>query len=180
MLCTIMTRFIKKNEVGKAKQICDLAKIDIASKAIRLGYKEVDIGFGARKILLDCKNLSEAQKMEFKVHCIDFLAAVAAKLIERSPLRYRLVRAVSCLSPTLVLNNCVLSEKRMGALLLILYDTNNISADVADKAKGQFAKLCCRVEDELQVREKEFMSSNSRLDSFYFDLLGILIHTIFL
>jgi hypothetical protein len=60
----------------------------------------------------------------------------------------------------------------MDSLLQILHDTNNITADVADKAKVQLGRLCCRVEHELHTRLTEFVSSKSRLDSFYFDLLG--------
>lgn len=36
----------------------------------------------------------------------------------------------------------------------------------------QFTKLCSKVEDELRTRVTEFVSSNSRLDNFYFDIVA--------
>ena len=68
------------------------------------------------------------------MECLEFLAKMYQKLIERSPVKYKLVHAISCLSPSLILNNRMLSEKRMETLLQCLHDLNNVSAEVADKA----------------------------------------------
>ena len=97
---------------------------------------------------------------------------MTAKLIERSPLKYKIIRAISSLLPSTIVNNRVLSEKRMGVLLEILYDTNNVTAEVADKAKGQFVKLCSRGQEELRDLFTDVIRNNGRLDTFYYDILG--------
>lgn len=51
ILRSIMTRFTKKSEIETAKQTSDLVKIDVASETVRCSYKEVDIGFAAKKAL---------------------------------------------------------------------------------------------------------------------------------
>ena len=92
---------------------------------------------------------------------------MSQKLIERSPVKYKLVRAIS-----LILNNRVLSEKRIETLLQCLHDSNNVSAEVADKAKAQFLKLCSNVPDELCSVFSTFSKAGDRLDKFYSDLLA--------
>jgi hypothetical protein len=110
--------------------------------------------------------------MSYRMECLEFLAKMSQKLIERSPIKYKLVRALSCLSPAMILNNHVLSQKRMETLLQCLHDSNNISAEVADKAKGQFLKLCSNVSDELHSVFSTFSKTDDRLDKFYSDLLA--------
>jgi hypothetical protein len=57
---SLMTRFIKRSQLDNAKQIYDLVKIDIS--ASKCTYKEVDIGFAAKKELLNCRGVSDSQK----------------------------------------------------------------------------------------------------------------------
>ena len=69
------------------------------------------------------------------------------------------------------MNNRVLSEKRMELLLQILHDSNNVSANIADKAKVQLMKLCSKAADTLRARFAEFSNGEGRLDIFYSELL---------
>jgi len=116
-LRSIMTRFIKKSYLENAKQVCDLVKIDVTSK--KCTYKDVVIGFMARKAIADCRGLLDGQKRAFRTECLEFLTKMTSKLIERCPLNYKVVRSISCLVPSTILNNHTISEKRMDTLLPI-------------------------------------------------------------
>lgn len=47
LLRSVMTRYVKNDILEKAKTGRDLSKIDVLSKDIRCGYKEVDVGVAA-------------------------------------------------------------------------------------------------------------------------------------
>jgi len=97
---------------------------------------------------------------------------MTAKLLEKSPIKYSLTRAVSCLVPSTLLNDHAVSESRMSAVIDILYETNNITAVVADKAKGQFSALAVAAKSDLNTKFKNFCRQTDRLDNFYYDVLG--------
>ena len=110
--------------------------------------------------------------MTFRMECMKYLSAMTAKLLEKSPIKYRLTRAVSCLVPSTLLNDHAVSESRMSAVIDILYETNNITAVVADKAKGQFSALPVAAKSDLNTKFKNFCRQTDRLDNFYYDVLG--------
>jgi hypothetical protein len=107
------------------------------------------------------------------MQCLEFLSSTTAKLIERSPLRYKIVRAISCFVPSTISNNHVLAQSRMGDLVQILYNTNHITALTADNSKMQFSKLCDLASRELHQQFEEYSRGNERLDKFYFNILGL-------
>jgi len=67
----------------------------------------VDIGIGATKAPSHFK-LSDAERMRFEMDCQQFLSAKVTEVVERSPLRYRVFRVISCL----VVSNIVKSWLR--------------------------------------------------------------------
>ena len=73
-------------------------------------YKHVDIGVGAVKWLVNSKS-SDLVKMNFRMQCITFMKTAAAKIIERSPLKYSMVRSLTCLAPQNILHSRTTSEK---------------------------------------------------------------------
>jgi len=98
------------------------------------------------------------------------LAATIAKIFERSPLRYCIVRAISCFVPRTIVTNPTLAERRLKDLVQVLYDKKHISAVAADKAKLQMTVLCANAATEAQF--KEFEKSKNRLDSLYYSVIG--------
>jgi len=110
------------------------------SSDVRCNYKEVEVGVAATKVLSMVK-LSDLERMGFRKQYIDFLSSMTAKIIERSPLKYPLVRVVSCFVPSTILNNRSLAETRLRGLLQILFTTNHINAATADNSKCQFSSL---------------------------------------
>ena len=84
------------------------------------------------------------------MQCIDFLAATTAKIVEKSPLKYAVVRAISCFVPSRIASNRTLSEKRMTQLAQILYERNHFTSVVCNCAKVQFSNLCSKAFSDLK------------------------------
>lgn len=169
LLRSVMTRFVKKSLMQAADTVAKLVKIDVSAKDNRCNYKEVDIGVAATKALLQ-KGISDSDRMAFRMQCLEFLAGTTAKIIERSPLRYSIVRAVSCFVPRTIVTNPTLAESRLKDLVQILFDKKHISAVTADKSKQQMTALCTNAATDIQF--KEFDKSKDRLDRFYYSVIG--------
>jgi hypothetical protein len=169
LLRSVMTRFVKKSLMQEADTVAKLVKIDVSVKDNRCNYKEVDIGVAATNALLQ-KGISDSERMAFRMQCLTFLAATTAKIVERSPLRYNIVRAISCLVPRTIVTNPTLAERRLKDLVQILFDKKHISAVTADKSKLQMTALCANAATETQF--KDFDKNKDRLDSFYYSVIG--------
>lgn len=99
-----------------------------------------------------------------------FLVAMTTKIIERAPVNFAIVKALSCLNPKLISNNQILSEKRMETLLQFLHESNILPALSADRAKQQFSEFSNRVNKEWKKAFSEFSDIKS-LDAFYYQYL---------
>lgn len=171
LLRVLMKRFVKKSVLEPADTVAKLMKVDVTNKDNRCNYKEVDIGVGATKALSLAK-LCDAERMSFRMDCLQFLSATVAKIVERSPLRYGIVRAISCLVPSNIASTPVLAERRMQDLAQTMYEKGCITAVAADKCKSQFTDLVSKAASSLRAKFSGFSRSRDRLDAFYFDIIG--------
>lgn len=171
LLRQLMKRFVKKSLLKEADSVTKLVRIDVTAKDNRCSYKDVDIGVAATKDLAT-SSLSDLERMKFRMQCTEFLSATVVKLLERCPVKYGIVRAISCLVPSTIANNQTLAEKRMTDLVQTLYETNHISAVTADTAKSQFAALMVDAKSKFREHFAQFNRSKDRLDKFYVNLIG--------
>lgn len=171
LLRVVLKRFVKKSVMEQADTVSKLVKIDISKGENKCNYKEVDIGVGATKALAEAK-ASDSERLSFRMDCLKFLSAVAGKIVERSPMKYRMVRAISCLVPSNIISSPTLADGRMKDLVQILYDKGNITAIEADRCKSQFTDLCAKSSASLSKQFTEFNRSNDRLDTFYHTIIG--------
>ena len=86
------------------------------SKEVRCNYKEIDIGVADSKALTQT-SISDRDGKAFRMQCVDFLSSTTENIIERSPLRYGIVRAIACSVPSTGSSNRVLAESRMKDLV---------------------------------------------------------------
>jgi len=103
LLKTILERFIKPPVLEKATSRTKLANVDIMAPENVVHAKQVVIGIATNALLKEAENdmkVSELQVMSFKKECVLFLQKVASKLIERSLLKYPIVRYLKSLKPT--------------------------------------------------------------------------------
>ena len=61
--------------------------------------KKVVVGVSAQSLLSKSK-ASDLQIMSFRTSCHKFLIAAIQKVLERSPLKYKSTKAISCLNPS--------------------------------------------------------------------------------
>lgn len=151
---SLMNRFIKKEVLADADTVLKLTKIDCDDKKNYRDYKQIDIGFAANKVLQEAPNtVSDLQKMTFRMGCCKFLAAMTSKLLERSPLKYGLVRNLNCLVPknmATVPEDC---RKAFNKVLETLLTKKHFRASQCDEAGRQFSKFCDQI---VKVKSSEF------------------------
>jgi hypothetical protein len=87
MTKNVLQRFIKRDVIDGITSIVKLLNIDIKDKDTYKAHKKIDIGFEAEQKLHN-KVVSEKQAMEIRMDCRKFCVATAAKIIDRSPLKY--------------------------------------------------------------------------------------------
>ena len=122
--------------------------------------------------MLEKVKVSNGKKIEFRKDCISYLVAVVSKLKERSPLKYRIVCALSSLSPQIIYSSPNLGRKRFEELLTCLHEQKWVNASKADTATLQYDELC-RIAKTLYEKEfKEFDMYKSRLDDFMVSILS--------
>ena len=106
------------------------------------------------------------------MECIQFLSAMTAKILERSPLNRHFVRFASSLAPASVMLGNTSTQENFRRLVETLYEAHCVSAQTADCAKVQFTDLCASAGNELEPLFKSFSASDAKLDAFYFEVLG--------
>lgn len=95
ILKTTMKKYMTKELVEEAGAY-KLTQVDCRKKENLVCPKNVELGFAVKQQIDKKKNISQLQLLEFKSDCRAFLQGMTEKLIERSPLKYSLVRNVSC------------------------------------------------------------------------------------
>ena len=171
VLQVLMRRFIKRDVMDKATTPKKLNEIDINSPENVCDPKDVDIGTQAKSYLRKA-NITGKEKQNFQKECLEFLIATVSKIHERSPLKYKITRPISCIVPGSIINSRTVAENKMKVLVEILFETNWISAVVADKAKAQFSQLCFKASNEWHESFDNFDWNNDRLDVFYFNRIA--------
>lgn len=167
MLHSLMKRFIK-NCVIENSSAMKLMKVDVTQKCNVLPITDVNIGFAARRSLNESK-ASDTVKLNFKKECLSFLQKMTLKLIERNPLRFKLVRGISCLSPNIISSSSSSCVQRIEIALDRFVDCNQMTAVTADKVKSEFCKFIAS--PHVKKAMSEFKHESERLDVFYSSLL---------
>ena len=97
---------------------------------------------------------------------------MVSKLVERSPLNYEIVAAVSALDPSHIISSKVNAEKKFKNLVDIFYERDLITSIVADNPKLQFCSLSSAARVKLDERFENFSENGRCLDDFYYDVIG--------
>jgi hypothetical protein len=94
LLKRILRRFRKVDSDATAFQ---LLSVDLNDTKEQLDWRKIDAGFVAEnlvKTLLHSKKISEREAMAFRLEAKDFMKSIVFKLLEKSPIRYKLVRCL--------------------------------------------------------------------------------------
>lgn len=91
--------FLKKDVLEKHS---DLFKIDLENKENFVFSRNVKIGYCAEAELRKIKDVSDKDKALFKNECRNMLIIFCQKLLERSPLKYKLCKAITFCNPEIL------------------------------------------------------------------------------
>jgi len=166
LMRNLMQRVVKSNVLEAADTPRKLIAIDLQDNKNLLSRDKVGIGIGAVSEMAKAK-CSDLQKMEFQMQVRKFIIALIQKTVERSPLKYKATRAISCISPSLILYNRTTSEARMTDLLQMLHDLGRITSTEADDAKAKFCELCASAKSKHKEQFDSFNKEEQNLDNFY-------------
>ncbi|KAH9378447.1 hypothetical protein HPB48_018155 [Haemaphysalis longicornis] len=149
----------------EATSITKLPRIDVEDAVVYTELEKVDVGRAAEKILKSSKASAKCI-LEFRYECRKFLVNMILKVMDRSPLRYPVVRGLSCFDPTEMSK----TDTCLGKLKIVLnclIDNKLLSEHKRDIVCTQYIQFCLEKRHELQNYEKD----HERLDSFFVRLL---------
>ena len=89
LLRDLVSKYIKPEMLEKCKSTSILCDVNFSNAKNHLRNKEVDIGFGANKILTKKMKTDEIARHEIDVctaDCLKFLESLTSKFVEKSPL----------------------------------------------------------------------------------------------
>lgn len=167
VMASVLGRFIKSEKIEKVKNAAQLMDIDVTDTSNQRTAKTINIGFGASSA---CKNFKEVEVLQFKNECKNFLVALSVKMIEKSPLKKKFVKGVSCLSPSVMLSS-TLRESRITLVLEQLCLYNQINHTDAEKIKCNYIEVCNNL--TVQSKLKNFNKKSHSLDTFIFNELEL-------
>lgn len=159
-------QYIVKPDVLKSSAF--IHKLDVNKDDNLLFAKNIKLPFSVTYELKKVKSAKERDVLLFRESCRKCIQKFISKLVERSPLAYKLTRAVSCFDPNIAAN-VDLGSKRLTVLLTSLTDSKWLNSTVADKALREYECVCSqpKVQDSL----KTFSRKSQRVDNFWTNLL---------
>ena len=117
LLRNLMLRFIKKSVFDEATSVTKLTRVHVEDSQNDFAAKHVEIGLGAKNAIRQAevnKSVFSSQIQELRQQCITFLSKLTGKLLERSPLKYVIVRSLVSLNPCYIANSPENAVTRFG------------------------------------------------------------------
>ena len=170
LVLALMGRFVKSEVIKANNTPFKLINLDFRKEENLLPIESINVGFGAKRILKTLKTAEKSQERQFRQEARSFLARLLEKILERSPLKYKLTYPISSLSPVEISNKSADKlNKRFSLLLEHLIECNWLTASKAENAEKQYAALL-KNKDFLAEAEK-FDIHKDRVDEFWCNIL---------
>nr|CAD7260169.1 unnamed protein product [Timema shepardi] len=132
LMKSLMKRFVKSDKLDSARSLLELG---IFNETNLLNAKYVDLGYATREAIRKTKGVSEKEILLFRQDCKTCLQKLCAKLLERSPLKYKLTKAISFLDPAVAVLKSTRSERLKSTLEIVLANNwiTGVAADLVDR-----------------------------------------------
>ncbi|KAH7958886.1 hypothetical protein HPB49_006123 [Dermacentor silvarum] len=166
VLRSLLARFVKRSVLTEATSITKLLRIDVHDTANYTSLEKVDVGRVAEKILKSGKASTKCV-FEFRGECRKFIVNMILKIMERSPLRYPLVRGLSCFDPREMAKTELCLGKLKVVLNCLIDSYKLLSEHKSDIVCAQYIQFCQEKRHELQNYERD----HERLDVLFVRLL---------
>jgi hypothetical protein len=138
LLKRTMRRYLK---VESNISVTQLLAMDLKSPENQLETSKIDVGYvGEQKVkeLLYQKKISALAAMEYRVQAKAFLNGIVVKMMEKCPLKYRLVRNLACLSPKLLTEQTKNATVKFKRVLQCLVECNRLVSGEVDQLLEEF------------------------------------------
>lgn len=162
IVISVMGRFVKEDVLEKTTSVCDVDvfKVDNLKRA-----KDVNIGHDTRSAFREMEGGTTTKDvLLFKQDCLRCLQVFCQKLQDKSPIKYRLTKALTFCDPTTILNSQKIALKRLSTALSEFVSNNWISGISADRIEREFKDLCTR---PAVIELMKGFTRNERLDHFW-------------
>ncbi|XP_049518510.1 uncharacterized protein LOC125943340 [Dermacentor silvarum] len=169
LLRSLMSTIVKKEVMMAADSPLKLINVDMDQPANVVATPKIDLGFATKNALRKALKLSDLAILEFKRDCAAFVKNCAKKIVERSPLKFKLTRGSSSLDPACALIP-ELGERRLTDALEVLTEHQWMTGAEADRAMRSY-KLVCSLAST-QAALKNFDRSTDRLDALWAGICG--------
>jgi hypothetical protein len=118
------------------------------------------------KTLLSEKSISELQALEIRNETKKFLVAMVQKILEKSPIKYRLVRNLSCLDPAILCRDPEHAVSRFKRVLHALLEANRVRRDHVDDLVESFSNFAIDMKKNAAFISFDYLKDD--LDSLYY------------
>ena len=170
MMKDLMEKFVKKELLSNS--ISSLMEVDFSDKENHVENKNINIGFAAKGYLSKA-SVGDARKFEFRHQCLTCYEGILSKLKERSPIKYEFVLHLRSLSPHYIITHPNGSIKCFEKILECLINYKYLNAADCDCILKEYKSLISEIRLEHKERFSEFNLKSDRLDSLFYDLIGV-------
>ena len=160
---SLLKRILKPEIYRKIDDYHDINKIDLNSPKFLREPKDIDLFHSAKAGLKSARSDLNAKMInEFRSQCLNFIIGTISKLLEKSPLKYPVTKALSCLSPTIILNN---SLSRLDNCISYFMDRNIITGIEGDQIKEDYVAI--KESNKTRTLLEAFDWKSDRLDELF-------------
>ena len=170
-MLSLMERFVSPEVLLANSSPIKLLRINLDDGEVLLPASSINVGFGAKALIKKISAVNQIKVRNFYYNVKLFLKTIVEKLRERSPLKYKLTRVISSLSPTQIstLSEAII-RKRFNTLMELMVESNWVSSITADKAEVQYSGLVRNANFTSEM--KGFDIQSDRVDGLYSKLLS--------
>lgn len=165
LLLTLIEKVVKQEHLDSVKK--RIEKVDFSPSNL-IPVKHVDLGFATKDALKKCLPTTDLEKLNLKKDIRDAVIAMAKKIIEKSPIQYKMSKAITCLDPSVVKSGA--TENHVNKCLEELVEKKWLTGIKADAVKYQYSKLMSQ--EHVLEKCKMYKRREKRLDEFYTEILN--------
>ncbi|XP_077511308.1 uncharacterized protein LOC144121784 [Amblyomma americanum] len=167
LLRSLLGRIIRKEFLQATNTSSKLLRIDLENPDNMVSAAAFDIGFAAKNEFRKIPKPSQLTVLSFKKDCISFVKRCSQKVMERSPLQYKLTRGASCLDPASALSPEA-GAKKLCMALEVLTEHQWMTGLEAERTHRSYVEVCSL--SSVQVALRSFDRKEQRLDALWFEL----------
>jgi hypothetical protein len=167
----IFEKFVKSSVMGSVT-MSNITEVELKDENLK-AVKDVQINFAAKEAL-KAIGASDAKTAEFKQDCKTLFKSIAVKLIQRSPLQFKIVRDLDCLNPRKIAMSEGRSLNKFESLLSHLCKLKMVNVTECDELVKEYKKFTSVVHLKNKDEFKEYdYHGNVGVDNFLYKHIKI-------